>query len=89
MTHIISVNGSIDFAARTITGDISVQACKVGGDVAVPRAAYYRGDYTLTPSTSTQVIPMKGKTALADITINPIPSNYGLITWDGSAITVS
>ena len=24
-----------------------------------------------------------------NIRINPIPSNYGLITWDGSVLTVS
>lgn len=89
MTHIISVQGDIDFNARTITGDITVQTCTVGGDLAVPRATYYKGDYAVTPSTSTQVIPIKGKAALNDITINPIPSNYGLITWNGSTITVS
>jgi len=25
----------------------------------------------------------------SDITIAPIPSNYGLITWDGSVLMVS
>ena len=29
------------------------------------------------------------KTMASDVTVNPIPSNYGLITWDGSVLTVS
>ena len=49
----------------------------------------YTGDYVFTPSEETQTIPILGKTATMDITINPSPSNYGLITWDGSVITVS
>lgn len=49
----------------------------------------YTGAYSFTPTQSTQTIPINGKTATADITINPIPSNYGLITWDGSTLMVS
>ena len=50
---------------------------------------YYEGEYEFTPSAPPQIIPVKDKMARHDITINPIPSNYGLITWDGSTITVS
>ena len=49
----------------------------------------YEGDYEYTPSREAQIIPINGKKATDNITINPIPSNYGLITWDGSIITVS
>lgn len=31
----------------------------------------------------------ENKTTQQNIVINPIPSNYGLITWNGSVITVS
>ena len=51
--------------------------------------SYYDGSYEFTPTQSTQTIPISGLTARADITINPIPSNYGLITWNGSVLTVS
>ena len=47
------------------------------------------GDYEYTPSQSEQVIPIEGYMATQNITINPIPQNYGLITWNGSTITVS
>ena len=49
----------------------------------------YEGAYQFTPSSETQIIETRNKTLEGDITINPIPSNYGLITWDGSTITVS
>lgn len=49
----------------------------------------YEGDYSFTPSDEEQVIPILGKTATQDIVINPIPSNYGLISWNGSTLTVS
>lgn len=49
----------------------------------------YTGDYTVTPSSETQTLQTNGLRMTDDITINPIPNNYGLITWDGSTITVS
>ena len=52
-------------------------------------ADYYTGEYTYTPSQEIQTIPIAQLTASDDITINPIPSNYGLITWNGSTLTVS
>lgn len=49
----------------------------------------YSGEYRFTPSSEAQTIPTAGKTLTLDIVVDPIPSNYGLITWDGSALTVS
>lgn len=49
----------------------------------------YNGNYTVTPSLATQVLNTAGSILVQNITINPIPSNYGLITWDGSVLTVS
>lgn len=49
----------------------------------------YDGEYSFTPSMETQVINVRNKVVYRDITIDPIPSNYGLITWNGSTITVS
>lgn len=59
------------------------------GETATIVSNPYTGSYQWTPSTSTQTIEINGLTATADITINPIPSNYGLITWNGSQLTVS
>lgn len=49
----------------------------------------YGGSYEVTPSGEAQVLPTSSRVLLSDITINPIPSNYGLITWDGSTLMVS
>lgn len=49
----------------------------------------YDGPTTVTPTQQTQTLNTQQKIVLTDIIINPIPSNYGLITWDGSTLTVS
>jgi len=49
----------------------------------------YTGATEVTPSRETQILHTNKRTVLSDITINPIPENYGLITYDGYKITVS
>ena len=49
----------------------------------------YEGAYEITPSEETQTLPTNGLRMTDNVVINPIPSNYGLITWDGTVITVS
>ena len=49
----------------------------------------YTGETVVTPSTSEQVLATAQKVVTRNIVINQIPSNYGLITWNGSTLTVS
>lgn len=49
----------------------------------------YTGDYEVTPTSEEQLLHTNGLRMTGDIIVNPIPSNYGLITWDGSNLTVS
>lgn len=49
----------------------------------------YAGEIEFTPSPDEQIIHTINKVLLSDIKINPIPNNYGLITYNGSTITVS
>lgn len=49
----------------------------------------YEGDYVITPSSEVQTLHTSLLSMTDDVTINPIPSNYGLITWDGSTLLVS
>lgn len=49
----------------------------------------YDGEYDITPGSAAQVFQTNGKKITHDFIVEPIPSNYGLITWDGSTITVS
>ena len=49
----------------------------------------YTGETVITPSTTEQVLATAEKVVTRNIVITPIPSNYGLITWNGSTLTVS
>ena len=49
----------------------------------------YGGPYKVTPTQGTQVLETKFFKMTDNVTVNPIPSNYGLITWNGSYLMVS
>ena len=49
----------------------------------------YSGATVATPSDAEQVLATKGKYLSNNVVINPIPSNYGKISWNGSVLTVS
>ena len=49
----------------------------------------YDGPYEATPTQETQVFSTQNKRMTENFTVNPIPSNYGLVTWNGSVLTVS
>lgn len=59
----------------------------VGAEVYASSA--YHGDYSVTPTNHAQTLSTAGHTLRGDIVVEPIPSNYGLITYNGSIITVS
>ena len=52
-------------------------------------ASPYSGETVITPSAQAQTLETGGHVLLSNITVEAIPSNYGLITWNGSVITVS
>ena len=55
----------------------------------VPAIDEYEGPYEVTPTNVAQTLATRGLLSTADIVINPIPSNYGLIQWNGAVLTVS
>lgn len=67
--------------AKTISGELTIPAA------ILPPS--YEGEYEVTPSEETQTLATDSLYMRGNITINPIPSNYGLITWNGSTLTVS
>ena len=74
-----------------ISGTISGGGSLSGG-LTIPQIVepeHYSGEYEIAPTKETQIIPTKRMMMSDDIIIDPIPSNYGLITWNGSALTVS
>lgn len=65
-------------------------SANIGMDMAVHvDGTPYTGQTAVTPSDTRQVLPTSGTLLTQDITIEPIPQNYGLITWNGSTLTVS
>lgn len=73
----------LDFGAAS---DAHVAA---SAQVRIDRLPDYDGATEVTPSGVAQILQTAGKSVGSDIIVNPIPSNYGLIEWDGSIITVS
>ena len=65
--------------------DERVRVVQQGGSSGVP----YDGPYEATPDRDAQVFATSGKVMREDFVVQPIPSNWGLITWDGSVLTVS
>ena len=49
----------------------------------------YEGEYTVIPSENQQVLQTADKLMNGNVIIEAIPSNYGLITWNGSTLMVS
>ena len=75
----------------TINGTLS-GGSTIHGSMSVPitiNTNPFEGAYEYTPSNEAQIIEINGLRATDNITINAIPNNYGLITWNGSILTVS
>ena len=77
-----------DYALKVSVDETNI-AIDVDAAVQIIDGEHYQGDYTVTPTNYTQTLPTAGLVMEQDVTINPIPSNYGLITWNGSFLTVS
>ena len=82
---------------RLASGRDAHIALRTGGDPTMRmssevRAATlptYGGPTEFTPSEEAQTAHTAGTQLPGDITINPIPSNWGRISWNGSVLTVS
>ena len=74
--HIVSVHGDEVKPMKVITG---------GGGGTIP---VYHGPTEFTPSTQKQTIEVSGYRLKEDITIDPIPTNYGRLVWNGHTLTV-
>ena len=59
------------------------------GYAVVESGEEYHGCCDFVPSKEKQIVPIANKMVRENIVIEPIPSNYGLITYDGFGITVS
>ena len=83
----VKFSGDETFHA-SLSGDDQF-AAELGETIVKPVADYYTGEYEYTPSAEEQTVPIDGLVATSNIIVHAIPNNYGLITWNGSTITVS
>lgn len=85
----------IDVEINQTEVEISLESNLVGVDTDLSApiitylTPYYEGAYHVTPTNHSQVLDTSEMRMHDNVTIDPIPSNYGLITWNGSFITVS
>lgn len=76
--HLLSVSGNQPMKLSQIS---------VGGGGGT--RPHYTGETEFVPTQTTQTVHTAGLLVDADIVIDPIPSNYGRITWNGAFLTVS
>lgn len=84
MVNIGTNNRSVDVAVTSNTRNVDVSVSRN-----LPDFPIYHGEHTFTATAEEQTIHVSNFTMLNDIVINPIPQTYGLITYDGSTLTVS
>lgn len=84
---------NVVFKPQAVSVNISAGGLAVGTGTPIARDYVerdpYEGEYTITPSTETQVLNTRNLRMTDNVTVEPIPQNYGLITWNGSTLTVS
>ena len=86
---VVRISGDISVVDQISASVYSEEALRASVSVPEFISVFYEGDYTITPSAETQVLQTKDLAMWQDLTINPIPNNYGLITWNGAYLTVS
>ena len=90
MDERVVIGGDLNLS-NVIDGDMSLLN-QESGDAGVFMPIYpnaYTGVTTITPGEETQILQTEGLMMSTNVTINPIPSNYGRITWNGTTLTVS
>ena len=85
----LNVEESINQFALGVSEDSVQVSFGLDTQIVTSTVPDYDGPYEFTPSPELQTIETNGFRMTDNVTINPIPSNYGLITWNGAFITVS
>lgn len=78
-----------EFNLALANGAESMSIGLTEGMIIISSSDYYTGELMVTPSSEEQTLPTLGKVMPGNVTVGPVPSNYGLITWDGTVLTVS
>lgn len=82
----VSVQKPIPLIVNTSTELIRM---KVASCINYISGEMYEGEYEVTPTRETQILETALLSMRDNVTINPIPPEYGLITWNGAWLKVS
>ena len=83
----MDIHGTIS-KNKTLKANFS-KTLEIDGKIVHPANDVYKGSYIVTPSEDVQILHTEGLVMNDDVTIDKIPDNYGLITWNGTILTVS
>jgi hypothetical protein len=87
MVVIDMLKGRLSATSQNLCGALSPASAGFSGKLS---AGYLLQEKIVVPGAEEQIITADvGFGGLSSVTISPIPQNYGLITYDGSTITVS
>lgn len=81
----VHVNGNIHACVKEHENCLK---CHSHIKIEVGSSHQFDGLYEYTPNEHVQEVEIKGYSAKENIIINPIPSNYGRIEFDGSTLSV-
>jgi len=93
MNDVVVLDGDCKLLAQ-IDGDLSLLQTE-DADAGIIymkrdfRYPVYDGPTVFEPGAEPQILETRNTVLLENITINPIPQNYGRITWNGNTLTVS
>lgn len=89
--HIVpmKVVSSLDEFQMTVNADVVEIGTKAAADIRVTASDVYTGPYTVTPTEEPQILQTRNKLATENVVVDPIPTNYGRLTWTGNILTVS
>lgn len=82
------LNGKLK-AVGVLTGKVSEKQGLSGALTIAGSIPSFPGPYTVIPGDVVQTIACAGLLMSQDIIIQPVPSNYGRIAWDGVSLSVS
>lgn len=81
------LHGKISATSQNLCGSLSPASAGFNGTLS---AGYILQDKVIVPSADEQIVTADvGFGGLASVKVAPVPQNYGLITYDGTTITVS
>ena len=93
MDDTVVIGGDVSLINQ-IDGEISLKS-RIDGESGVfyevshETHETYQGPYAVTPSEESQTLSTADLIMGEDVVIDPIPANYGRITWNGSVLLIT